>query len=231
MLTKLEDNPMIARYRYSLLLFTATFFAVGCAQTINPYLMLPGAPLEQDEVQLQAGVAGMPAVSTFWPGVNAGELVLIRYGVSDKLSLQMSTWTNSTPGFSPVGFSLQGIALLSPRTQPWRFALVPTLSVMNSGIQLNGWGTGLALATWTPTVLGAHPYLGLGALAGAASNNNNGYDVGFGGTADAGFEYDLFDHLSLSAECSVPVIVIREGPGSYYTNSFGVWGLTAGWHF
>lgn len=224
---------MIVRCRYSLLFFLAPFVVAGCAQTINPYLMLPGAPLQQDEVQVQVGVAGMPAVSTFWPGVNAGELALVRYGVSDKLSLQASTWTNSTPGFSPVGFSLQGIALLSPRTQPWRFALVPTLSVMNSGIQLNGWGTGLALATWTPTVLGAHPYLGLGALAGAANSNssNGGYDVGFGGTADAGFEYDIFDHLSLNAEWSFPVIVIREGPGSYYTNSFWVWGLTAGWHF
>jgi len=31
---------MIARNRYSLLLFTASFFIVGCGQTFNPYLML-----------------------------------------------------------------------------------------------------------------------------------------------------------------------------------------------
>ena len=222
---------MIARNRYSPLLFAASFFVVGCGQTFNPYLMLPGAPLHQDEVQLQAGLAGMPSLSSWGPGVSAGEMALIRYGVSDRLSLQMSAWTNSTPGISPVGFSLQGIELLSPREQPWRLALVPTLSVMNSGIQLNGWGTGLALATWTPTVLGAHPYWGIGALAGAASNNNNGYDVGFGGSANAGFEYDLFKYLSLNAEFSVPVIVVRQGPGNYFTNSFWVWGLNADWHF
>lgn len=222
---------MITRFRYSLLAAAAAFFFTGCGQTFNPYLMLPGAPLHQYEVQVQAGFAGMPSLSTWLPGVSAGEVVLLRYGASDKLTLQASTWTNSTIGFSPVGFSLQGIELLSPREQPWRLALVPTLSVMNSGIELNGWGTGLALAAWTPMFLGAHPYLGLGALAGAANNNNNGYDVGFGGTADAGFEYDLTEHLALNAEASVPVVVVRESPGNYYMNTFWVWGLEAGWHF
>jgi len=217
------------RHLFFIILLSLAF--IGCGQTYSPYLMLPKEPLRTDEVQVFGGAGGLPTVSTFAPSVAGGEIGILRYGVTDKLSLQGEAWTNFVPSIRPMGFSLEAVRLLSDRSANWRWAFIPRVAVMNDGITLSGWGASATLATWTPEVLGTRPYLGGGLLIGAGGNGNSNYLLGFGGQLNAGFNYEIIDHIGLNAEISFPMVVVREDAHTYHINAFGVWGIGAGYRF
>ena len=217
----------------------------SCGQSYSPFLVLPKEPLHEREFQIAGGIGGMPAVSESFPSVSSGELVLMRYGVSDNFSLQFEEWADHFPSVSSNGISIEGVSLLSERTSPWRFAIVPRVAVMNNGNDIRGWGGSATLAAWTPTILGLHPYLGAGLLIGSgrvdyqtkpindsedAIITNHRQAIGFGGTFNAGLAYDLFDHLTLNAEFATSGILIHDTP-DYFWNGFWVWGLAVGYRF
>lgn len=219
-------------------------FFTGCGQTYSPFLMLPQEPLHEHELQVLGGVGGMPTVSESFPSVNAGEVLMMRYGATDALSLQFEEWTNGLPSIVPQGTSLSAIILLSDREAAWKFAAIPRAAVMYSGGNVSGWGGSATLAAWTPAVWGLHPYLAAGLLVGsgrrdyASTTTADGETytpaprtiVGWGGELNVGLEYTLFQHISLNAEAAVPLVIMRDD-GQYYGNSFWVIGMGAGYHF
>jgi hypothetical protein len=219
-------------YRRHLLSFAVLLIVCsGCGQTYSPYLMLPKEPLRTDEVQIAGSAGWLPTVSKLSPSVAGGEIGVLRYGVTDKLSFQGEAWTNFVPSIRPIGFSLEAVRLLSDRTADWRWAFIPRVAVMNDGITLSGWGASATLAAWTPEVLGTRPYMGGGLLIGAGDNGNSSYLLGFGGQLNAGFNYEIIDHIGLNAEVSFPMVIVREDAHTYHINAFGVWGIGAGYRF
>jgi hypothetical protein len=215
------------------LLIGAVCTVSSCGQVYSPYLMLPSEPLKADEMQVVGTAGGLPVVNETWPGVNIGGTALVRYGITDRFSLQSEAWTRSWKEYSPAGFSIEGVELLTKDPAAnWRFAVIPRVAVLSTSTNLEGWGVSGTLAAWTPMFLGGHPYLALGALAGAADahSGDNIYRFGFGGSANAGIAYDLNDHLSVNAEISTQGILIRDG-GTYYSNGFWVNGIGLGYKF
>ncbi len=175
----------------------------------SPSVALPRKPLEKKEWQLSGGLDLLAETrpASFGRNTIIGAGGLVRYGISDYVSIHGKGWTDilsDAAGTGRGGVTAGLHVKLQDPNADWRLALAPSATILidNSSFygswRIEGGGGAFTLTTWFPANGIFRPYAVIGPMIGVRDLQDN--EWGYGLIANLGSNFDLSDHFSINAE-------------------------------
>jgi hypothetical protein len=179
----------------------------GCASSLvySPSLDLSPTPLKQNQGQLMAAVEMLPETrpAEVRRYATIGLDGTLKYGFSDRLSLQAKNWydVRRQNGYVRSGISISATYLLSDRSEGnTMFALMPTVAFLFNGKSEDGEGIAFPVVVWLPSSETMHLYAGLGPAFGGSTFFD--HIDGYGLVGNVGVAMNLSRALTLNVELS-----------------------------
>lgn len=178
----------------------------GCFSFFSPFLHLPRKPLRAGSTEVAASVSTIPLSGGWTSWASEGGEMIVRHGLTHKLTLQGRAWArfDAMQSGHVDGLSLEAIVLLSNPAENLRWAIVPRGLLLTDSLSVHGWAVGGSLVGWTGPAFGFDPYFGVGFLSGAQEVSYYGGPryiyQGVALLTYLGFSYDFWPSLHLQGE-------------------------------
>ncbi|MBS1537315.1 MAG: hypothetical protein JST20_06165 [Bacteroidetes bacterium] len=158
--------------RLSLLSVVIISLISGCTSLVySPSLQLPIQPLQKEQVQAGVGMVLLPETrpSPAEQKTAFGVEGFVRYGFSDKFSMQIRYWNDvhSAGDANRAGFSFSGTHLLGDTNSKTRFGLTIGSGMLLNNYTLEPLGVSVVGSVWLPEMSNnLRPYCSVGILTG-----------------------------------------------------------------
>jgi hypothetical protein len=182
----------------------AVLLRYSCSNYVySPSVLLAKDPLAQGAFDIKAGAGKLPKVNPFKPYSTESGLLEVGYGVTNKMSLYLSGWSDfgTSPFFYKAGTSL------SSRISLWsndraQLIVYPKVAVLKDGEKFDAMGFELSMLYLWNMSEKWYAYLG---LAGAGGNrglrmHHSSSEQLFGGIGHLGFGYQATSYLRIMLE-------------------------------
>lgn len=219
---------------YILLLGFATLPCFGQSMVYSPSVNLPHRPLIEGESEI--GIGGVVLVETRPHAArqrgSVGGEVLIRHGLSDKLSIGLKGWSDlesMVPGKRFRGGITAEAMVMLPPNKSLSMALMPRAALLFSNGSAEGGGIGISAVAWFPRrgIVASHFAIGMiaGLNLGPAGDNMGGWTLdpdmfhaewGYGAIGNLGVSIELVQRFTLYLELAG---IVQVNVYEYTTNA------------
>jgi hypothetical protein len=205
-----EELPRI-RNRFgmkcSLLLITIVVGLSGCASSLvySPSMQLPIQPLKKEQGQTGFGMVMLPQTRPAAIGqkTSIGAEGFLRYGFSNKFSLQTRYWHDLESNTNVYGASISGTYIFDDSNSTTRFGLTCTAAALFNGSSAEGKGGAVIGSVWLPELSSTiRPYCSLGTIIGFNSLSGTRKSWGMGLLMQSGLAWKVSPVWTLNLEGS-----------------------------
>lgn len=194
--------------KYAALIF---LIVSGCTRSLvySPSMHAPAEPQKKNQTQLYGGVSMLAETRPHRVdrGVSAGLDGLIRFAISDRISIHVKAWqaTEKLDDKERRGYAAGALIRLGDGSKPWNWGVTAQGGFVTYGSEIQGGGGSISGVFWAPKVMFIIPYAAFGPVWGrrnSNSDNEDKFEWGWGLIGNLGINTTFSKTLVINAEIS-----------------------------